>query len=70
MEFEQKLSGGKIKRVTRKLGKGDNLFVLSNELDQYRDRFVVSDINANTDTLRFTNGVELTVGDATGDALE
>lgn len=70
VEFEQKLSGGNIKRVTRKLGKGDNLFVLSNELDQYRDGFVVSDINANTDTLSFTNGVELTVGDATGDVSE
>jgi type III restriction enzyme len=31
---------------------------------------VVSDINANTDTLSFTNGVELTVGDATGDVTE
>lgn len=70
VEFEQKLSGGNIKRVTRKLGRGDNLFVLSNELDQYRDGFVVSDINANTDTLSFTNGVELTVGDATGDISE
>ncbi|MDU7762040.1 MAG: restriction endonuclease subunit R, partial [Enterobacter asburiae] len=70
VEFEQKLSGGNIKRVTRKLGKGDNLFVLSNELDQYRDGFVVSDINANTDTFSFTNGVELTVGDATGDVSE
>lgn len=70
VEFEQKLSGGNIKRVTRKLGKGDNLFVLSNELDQYRDGFAVSDINANTDILSFTNGVELTVGDATGDVSE
>ncbi len=70
VEFEQKLSGGNIKRVTRKLGKGDNLFVLSNELDQYRDGFVVSDINANTDTLSFTNGVELTVGDVIGDISE
>jgi len=70
VEFEQKLTGGNIKRVTRKLGKGDNLFELSGELDQYRDGFVVSDINANTDILSFTNGVELTVGDATGDVTE
>lgn len=70
VEFEQKLTGGNIKRVVRKLGKGDNLFELSNGLDQYRDGFVVSDINANTDTLSFTNGVELTVGDATGDVTE
>lgn len=70
VEFEQKLSGGNIKRVVKKLSKGDNLFDLSNELDQYRDGYVVSDINANTDTLSFTNGVQLTVGDATGDVTE
>ncbi|WP_261546619.1 type III restriction-modification system endonuclease [Burkholderia multivorans] len=70
IEFEQKLAGGNIKRVLRKVGKGDNLFDLSNGLDQYRDGFVVADINANSDTLSFTNGVELTVGDATGDVTE
>ena len=70
VEFEQKLTGGNIKRVARKLCKGDNLFELSNGLDQYRDGFVVADINANTDTLSFTNGVELTVGDVTGDVTE
>ena len=69
VEFEQKLAAGTIKRVARKLTKGDNLFDLSNELDQYRG-YVVSDINANTDTLSFTNGVELTIGDATGDVDE
>ena len=69
VEFEQKLASGNIKRVVRKLGKGDNLFDLSGGLDQYRN-YVVTDINANTDTLSFTNGVELTVGDATGDVTE
>jgi type III restriction enzyme len=70
VEFEQKLAGGNIKRVVRKLSKGDNLFDLSNGLDQYRNGYVVSDINAITDTLSFTNGVELSVGDATGDVTE
>ena len=70
VEYEQKLAGGNIKRIVRKLSKGDNLFDLSNQLDQYRDGYVVSDINANTDTLSFTNGLELTVGDATGDVSE
>jgi type III restriction enzyme len=70
VELEQKLANGDIKRMVRKLGKGDNLFDLSNGLDQYRDGYVVADINANTDTLSFTNGVELTVGDATGDVNE
>ena len=69
VEFEKKLAGGKIKRLVRKIGKGDNLFDLSDGLDQYRG-YVVADVNANTDTLSFTNGVELTVGDATGDVNE
>lgn len=70
VELEQKLANGNIKPVVRKLAKGDNLFDLSNGLDQYRTGFVVADINAITDTLSFTNGVELVVGDATGDVNE
>lgn len=69
VELEQKLKKGEIKRVVRKLSKGDNLFDLSDGLDQYRG-YVVSDINANTDTLSFTNGVELFVGEVAGDVNE
>lgn len=71
VEFEQKLVSGEIRRVVRKLKRGDNLFSagFSNELDQYRD-YVVSDINAITDTLSFVNGVELIVGEADGDVNE
>lgn len=69
VELEQKLASGDIKPYVRKLAKGDNLFDLSNGLDQYRG-YVVSDINANTDTLSFTNGVELFVGEAYGDVNE
>lgn len=69
VELEQKLKSGEIKRAVRKLSKGDNLFDLSNGLDQYRG-YVVSDINANMDTLSFTNGVELFVGEADGDVNE
>ncbi len=68
VELEIKQKSG-IKRVLRKLHKGDNLFDLSGGLDQYKG-FVVADINANTDTLSFTNGVELVVGEATGDVNE
>jgi len=66
MEVKQET---RIKRITRKLKKGDNLFDLSKGLDQYKD-FVISDIDANSDTVSFTNGVELTAGQATGDVNE
>jgi len=68
VELEIRQNNG-IKRVLRKLGRNDNLFDLSQGLDQYKG-FVVSDINANTNTVSFTNGHELIAGEATGDVSE
>ena len=68
IELEIKQNSG-IKRVVRKLGRNDNLFDISDGLDQYRG-FVIADINAHTDTVYFTNGVELQAGEATGDVNE
>lgn len=69
VEIEQR-SGSGIKRVVRKLKKGDNLFELSGELDQYREGFVISQIDANVDEVEFTNGLILTLGQATQDITE
>lgn len=68
IELEIKQNSG-IKRVVRKLGKNDNLFDISEGLDQYTG-FVIADINAYTDTVFFTNGVEIQAGEATGDVNE
>ena len=68
IELEIKQSSG-IKRVLRKLNKTDNLFDISEGLDQYKG-FVIADINAYTDTVYFTNGIELHAGEATGDVNE
>ena len=65
IELEVKQSSG-IKRMIRKLKKGDNLYDLSGELDQYKG-VVIADINAVTDTVEFTNGDQLQAGEATGD---
>jgi type III restriction enzyme len=67
-EFEVKQKNG-IKRIVKKIGRGINLFDESQGLEQYKD-FVVSDIDALKDTLSFTNGVEMMVGDALGDVNE
>ena len=66
LEIQQKNG---IKRVHRLLKKGDDLHSLSDGLEQYRG-FVVSDIDANANTISFTNGVTLTAGEATGDVNE
>ncbi len=68
LELEIKQGNG-IKRITRKVGRNDNLFDLSGSLDQYQG-FVVSDIDARTNVLSFSNGVELTAGEAVGNVDE
>lgn len=66
MEVRQSSS---IKRVRRNIGRNQNLFDVSDGLDQYRG-FVVSDIDAVMNTISFTNGVEVEAGEAIGDVNE
>jgi type III restriction enzyme len=68
MELEVRQTSG-IKRVIKIIRHKDNLFDLSEELDQYKG-FVVSDIDARDNTVSFTNGVVIRAGEATGDVNE
>ncbi len=68
VEFETKQGNG-IKRITRKLNKRDNLFDLSQGLDQYKG-FVVSEIDARTNTVSFTNGDAISAGEVVNDQNE
>ena len=68
IEIEIKRSN-QIKRTFRKLNRGDDLYTISGELDQYKG-IVITDINANTDTVEFTNGRQLHAGEATQDPGE
>ena len=68
IEIEIK-QGNQIKRTFRKLNRGDNLYDRSGGLDQYKG-IVITDINANTDIVEFTNGRQLHAGEATQDPGE
>ena len=70
LEIEVKLASGEIKRQLKRLEFRDDLFAESGELDQYRDGFTISQIDARNDTVEFTNGLVLRAGDATGDVSE
>ncbi|QVM85085.1 type III restriction-modification system endonuclease [Novosphingobium decolorationis] len=70
LEIEVKLASGEIKRQLKRLEFRDDLFAESGELDQYRDGFTISQIDARNDTVEFTNGVALRAGEATGDVSE
>ncbi len=69
LELEVKLKSGEIKRRLRRLKFKDDLFAESNQLDQYRG-FTISQIDANENTVEFTNGVVLRAGEAGGDVHE
>jgi type III restriction enzyme len=59
-----------VKRELRTLRKGDNLFDLSGELDQYREGYVVTEIDARDNSVHFSNGVVIIAGEAIGDVHE
>lgn len=68
LEFEIKQKTG-IKKVLRKITETDNLFNLSNELKQYQG-FIVKEINGLSNTISFTNGITIGVGQSMGEVDE
>lgn len=58
LELEIQTKTG-FKREVRKVSKGDDLFVISHEAEQYNDRYVISDIDARTNTVTFVNGITI-----------
>lgn len=58
LELEIQTKTG-FKREVRKVSKGDDLFVISHEAEQYNDCYVISDIDARTNTVTFVNGITI-----------
>lgn len=56
-------------RETRILGVGDNLYYVSQEMEQYRG-YTISEIDPLTGTVVFTNGEEIKTGEVVGDVSE
>lgn len=68
LEFDQKQGNG-IKRIVRRVGEEFDLYDNSNQLQQYKG-YKVAEISGITNTVRFTNGVTVDVGQAIGDVSE
>ena len=60
LELEIKSAKGEFRRDIRRVKKGDDLFVISGEAEQYKDRYVVTNIT--DQTIEFANGIVLMVG--------
>lgn len=70
MEMEIRYKSGKTNRETRLFKVGDNLYQESHEMEQYRNGFVVSEINPFDNTVTFINGNVLELGKAAGEVSE
>ncbi len=69
IDMEVKLANGEIKRQLKRLGFGSNLYEVSNGLKVYLG-YSISQIDVNMATIEFSNGLELTTGEATHDISE
>ncbi|MGP5134724.1 restriction endonuclease [Psychrobacter cibarius] len=65
LDIEEKTKSG-VKRRVRRVRKGDDLYTLSKQAEQYKDRYVVAEIDARDQSLTFTNGIKIHVGEALG----
>mgnify|MGYP004641472821 CR=1 FL=1 len=68
IEMEISYSNG-VRRDTRILSQGDNLYIESRNLETYRDVFVTH-INPNQNYVEFSNGLKLSPGEVNGDTSE
>lgn len=59
-----------VKREVRILGVDDNIFFASNKMEQYREGYVISDINPSSNSVTFTNGLVVHKCDVVGDVSE
>lgn len=59
-----------INRETRNLGIGEDLYKWSKGMEQYKNGYIISDINKQTNTITFLNGNVLHVGEVVGDDTE
>ncbi|APM37395.1 type III restriction-modification system endonuclease [Clostridium kluyveri] len=69
IELEIKYSKS-INREARIFDVGDNLYIVSNNAEQYKENFVINEINPIDGTVTFTNGLIITKGTVVGDISE
>jgi len=69
IEFDFKGKTG-VRKVTRKVDEGFNLFVQSDELEEYRNGFTILHIDGRDNSVEFINGVKIFAGDVIGEFNE
>lgn len=66
IQFEMKMADGALKKKSRIVKEGDNLYDYSNGLEEYKNGFVISHIDGRDDSVEFINGIKIYAGDIAG----
>ena len=66
LQFEVKMVSGAPKKKSRIVKIGDNLYDYSGGLEEYRNGFVVKQIDGRDDSVEFLNGIKIFAGDVIG----
>lgn len=59
-----------IRKVTRTAGIGFNLYEKSNNCEEYKENYIVKDIDGRNDFVEFLNGIRLYAGEVVGEVSE
>lgn len=70
LQFEVKMASGTPKKKSRIVKIGDNLYDYSGGLEEYKNGFVVKQIDGRDDSVEFLNGIKIYAGDVMGAADE
>lgn len=66
LQFEVKIASGTPKKKSRIVKIGDNLYDYSGGLEEYKNGFVVKQIDGRNDSVEFLNGIKIYAGDVIG----
>lgn len=69
IQFDMKGATG-IRKITRTVSEGYNLYDNSGQMEEYKNNFVVSRIDGRDDSVEFINGIKLYAGDVIGKVSE
>lgn len=69
IQFDLKGATG-VRKITRTVSEGYNLYDNSNQMEEYKDGFVVSRIDGRDDSVEFINGIKIYAGDVIGKVSE
>lgn len=69
IQFDIKGASG-VRKVTKTVNEGFNLYPNSGEMEEYRDNFIVKRIDGRDDSVEFVNGIKIYAGDVIGKVSE